>query len=59
MSALVHKLALEAGLAYVEGLNEIGGRGYFANTEQLTAFAKLVGQKAREDERKKLKDPKA
>ena len=35
-------------------MEKIGGRGYVANEAELTEFAKLVGQMAREDERRKL-----
>lgn len=35
-------------------MERIGGRGFIANLAELTEFARLVGQIAREDERKRL-----
>ena len=55
MSNLIKELALQAGIKYIEGMCSIGGRGYIANETELTNFAKLVGQRAREHERNKMK----
>lgn len=55
--SLISDLAYKAGIIKSEdftvGMERIGGRGYIANEEELTKFAKLVGQLAREDERRK------
>lgn len=55
MSQIIIDLAKEAGIAHLPLMEKIGGRGFLANMEQLTTFAKLVARTAREDERKKLK----
>lgn len=55
--SIVHDLACKAGIVKKEDftlrMEKIGGRGYVANEAELTEFAKLVGQMAREDERRK------
>ena len=58
MSNLIKELALQAGIKHIEGVCRIGGRGYLANETELTNFAKLVGQRAREHERTKIKENK-
>ena len=61
MSEMVHKLAKKAGIVkndyHVETMESIGGRGYVANLKELTEFARLVGQVARADERRKYERP--
>ena len=56
--SLVYDLAYQAGIVRNEDftvmMENIGGRGYIANEAEMTEFAKLVGQLAREDERRKL-----
>jgi len=58
MSKLIYELADKAGMIRKEGFAEqmekIGGRGFVASLAELTEFARLVGQIAREDERKRL-----
>ena len=58
MSDLVHDLAYKAGIVRDEDftlcMESIGGRGYLANREELGEFARLVGELARESERKRL-----
>ena len=60
MSDLIHELAIKAGIVknhdHVETMERIGGRGYVANLEELTEFARLVGEIARESERKRLQN---
>lgn len=55
--SLVHDLAYKAGIVKDEDftvrMESIKGRGYVANLAELTEFARLVGQMAREDERRK------
>jgi len=55
--SLVHDLAYKAGIVKDEDITvrmeSIKGRGYVANLSELTEFARLVGQLAREDERRK------
>jgi len=55
--SLIFDLAVKAGIVKDENfafkMEQIGGRGYVANEAELTEFAKLVGQIAREDERRK------
>lgn len=58
-SDILFTLAREAGFGIIdpiETMEQIGGRGFCANYEELGRFAKIVGQKAREDERQKLTD---
>ena len=61
MSEMIHKLATKAGIVkndhHVETMELIGGRGYVANLKELTEFARLVGQVARADERRKYERP--
>lgn len=61
MSEMVHKLAKKAGIVknddHTETMEAIGGRGYIANLTELTEFARLVGQVARADERRKYEGP--
>mgnify|MGYP001333151261 CR=1 FL=1 len=56
--SLIYDLAYKAGIVknedFASRMEKIGGRGYVANEAELTEFAKLVGQMAREDERRKL-----
>ncbi len=55
--SVIFDLAVKAGIVrnenHVVTMERIGGRGYVANEAELTEFAKLVGQIAREDERRK------
>ena len=55
--SLVYDLAYKAGIVRNEDftvkMEEQGFRGYLANEAELTEFARLVGQIAREDERRK------
>jgi hypothetical protein len=57
MSEMIHKLARKAGIVKNEDHTLLaerhGCRGYIANLSELTEFAKLVGQVARADERRK------
>lgn len=57
MSDVIHKLAKKAGIVKNEDHTLLaerhGCRGYIANIAELTEFAKLVGQVARADERRK------
>jgi len=52
------RLAREAGIGFSEELLPVaeraGIRSFCANMSELTKFAQLVGQVARDDERKKL-----
>jgi hypothetical protein len=61
MSEMINKLAKEAGIVkdsdHTETMEAIGGRGYVANLKELTEFARLVGQVARADERRKYEGP--
>ena len=61
MSEMINKLAKKAGIVrnieHVETMERIGGRGYLANLTELTEFARLVGQVARADERRKYERP--
>jgi hypothetical protein len=54
---MIHKLAKKAGIVKNEEHTLLaerhGCRGYIANLSELTEFAKLVGQVARADERRK------
>jgi hypothetical protein len=54
---LIRKVAIEAGICWdwehVEAMDRIGGRGILANPESMYKFAKLIGQMARADERRK------
>jgi|DEB0MinimDraft_10_1074344.scaffolds.fasta_scaffold22264_5 hypothetical protein len=55
---LIHELAVKAGIVKDEDKTLLalrnGCRGYIANLEELTEFARLVGEIARESERKRL-----
>ena len=57
MTEIVHKLAKKAGIVKNEDhtlrAERHGCRGYIANMAELTEFARLVGQVARADERRK------
>jgi hypothetical protein len=56
MSHALLSLAREAGVAIsddIELMERIGVRGFVANYKELLRFAQLVGEKAREDERRK------
>ena len=57
MTEIVHKLAKKAGIVKNEDhtlrAERYGCRGYIANLAELTEFARLVGQVARADERRK------
>ena len=57
MSDVIHKLAKKAGIVrdedYTLRAEMHGCRGYIANIAELTEFARLVGQVARADERRK------
>jgi len=59
MNENVLRLIREAGIRYnedyIETWEKIKGRGFIARYEELENFAKLVGQKAREHERNKIK----
>ena len=61
MSEMIHKLATKAGIVKNDEharLAELHGlRGYIANMSELTEFARLVGQVARADERRKYERP--
>ena len=58
MSNLVHDLAVKAGIVKDEDKTQLalrnGCRAYIANLTELTEFARLVGEIARESERKRL-----
>lgn len=58
---MVIKLAKKAGMIrneeFFESMEAIGGRGVIANLEELTQFARAVGQVARADERRKYERP--
>ena len=58
---MIHKLAKKAGIVKNEEHTLLaerhGCRGYIANLSELTEFAKLVGQVARADERRKYERP--
>ena len=53
---IVHDLAVKAGIVKDEPHSLLalrnGCRGYIANLDELTEFARLVGEIARENERK-------
>lgn len=55
---LIHELAVKAGIVKDEDKTLLalrnGCRGYIADLEELTEFARLVGEIARESERKRL-----
>jgi hypothetical protein len=55
---LIHELAVKSGIVKDEQHTLLatrnGCRGYIANLEELTEFARLVGEIARESERKRL-----
>lgn len=57
MADLIRKVAIEAGICWdwehVEAMDRIGGRGILANPKSMYKFAKLIGQMARADERRK------
>ena len=61
MSEMIHNLARKAGIVKNEDHTLLaerhGCRGYIANLSELTEFAKLVGQVARADERRKYERP--
>jgi len=61
MSEMVHKLAKKAGIVKDDDRTTLaemhGCRGYIANLTELTEFARLVGQVARADERRKYEGP--
>ena len=55
---LIHELAVKSGIVKAEqhtlrGTRN-GFRGYIANLEELTEFARLVGEIARKSEQKRL-----
>jgi hypothetical protein len=55
-SHILLSLAREAGMAIspeLDVMERIGGRGIFSDYKALASFAKSVGKKAREDERRK------
>ena len=58
---MIHELAKKAGIvkneAHVLLAEKHGLRGYIANKAELTEFARLVGQVARADERRKYERP--
>jgi hypothetical protein len=58
---VIHKLAVKAGIVKNEDHTLLaerhGCRGYIANLSELTEFARLVGQVARADERRKYERP--
>ena len=49
---IVHDLAVKAGVRYIEGMELCNGRPYIGYLDELTEFARLVGEIARENERK-------
>ena len=51
---LIYQLAEQAGIKIIPELEHIGGRGFLANYDELSQFAKLVADIARDDERKKI-----
>ena len=51
---LIYQLAEQAGIKIIPVLETIGGRGFLANHDELSKFAKLVADIARKDERKKM-----
>ena len=55
---LIHELAVKAGIVKDEDKTLLatrhGCRAYIANLDELTEFARLVGEIARESERKRL-----
>jgi hypothetical protein len=51
---LIHDLAVKAGVRYIEGMELCNGRPYIGYLDELTEFARLVGEIARESERKRL-----
>ena len=51
---LIHELAVKAGVRYIEGMELCNGRPYIGYLDELTEFARLVGEIARESERKRL-----
>jgi hypothetical protein len=55
---LIHELAVKSGIVKDEQLTLLatrnGCRGYIANLEELTEFARLVGEIARKSEQKRL-----
>lgn len=56
MSPVLLAMAREAGVSVsdeIELMERIGARGFVANYKELLRFAQLVGEKAREDERRK------
>jgi len=61
MSEMVHRLAKKAGIVRDDDRTTLaemhGCRGYIANLTELTEFARLVGQVARADERRKYEGP--
>ena len=61
MSEMIHKLATKAGIVknddHARLAEKHGCRGYIANMAELTEFARLVGQVARADERRKYERP--
>ena len=56
--ALIHELAVKSGIVKDEQTTLLatrnGCRGYIANLEELTEFARLVGEIARKSEQKRL-----
>ena len=58
MNQIILRLAREAGIGFSEELlplaEKAGARGFCANITELTRFAQLVAEVARDDERKKL-----
>lgn len=53
--ALIREAGIRYNEDYIKTWEAIGGRGFVAKYEELENFAKLVGQKARDHERAKLK----
>ena len=55
---LIHELAVKSGIVKDEDktllATRYGCRGYIANLEELTEFARLVGEIARKSEQKRL-----
>lgn len=55
---LIHELAVKSGIVKDEQTTLLatrnGCRGYIANLEELTEFARLVGEIARKSEQKRL-----
>jgi len=56
--SFIHELAVKSGIVKDEDKTLLatrnGCRGYIANLDELTEFARLVGEIARESERKRL-----